>query len=68
MASGVLLKKRATQTNTYIPSQNVVEARLQLDVILVDVVIEILCPQNLGYPHQLEREREDELLHKNKNR
>lgn len=36
------------------PPQNVVEARFQLNIVLVYVVIEVFSPQNLGYSHQLE--------------
>lgn len=36
------------------PSQDVIEARFQLDVVLVNVVVEIFSAENLGYYHQLQ--------------
>lgn len=35
------------------PAQDVIETWVQLNVVFVNVVIQIFCPQHLGYPHQL---------------
>lgn len=40
------------------PSQNVIEARFQLNVVLVNVVIQIFSAQNFGYSHQLQKNRD----------
>lgn len=37
------------------PSQNVIKAWFQLNVVLVNVVIEVFGSQNLCYPHQLQK-------------
>ena len=36
-----------------LPSQNVVEAWVQLYVVLVDVVVQVLCAQDFSDPHEL---------------
>lgn len=38
-----------------VPAKNVIEARFQLNVVFVNVVIEVFCPQDLGYSHQLQK-------------
>ena len=40
-----------------LPSQDVVEARVQLYVVLVDVVVQVLRAQDFSDPHQLHRRR-----------
>lgn len=42
---------------SHTPAKDVVEARIQLNVIFVNVVIEVLCAQHLGNSHQLRRNR-----------
>lgn len=44
---------RCDCNNKLSPSQDVIEPRVQLDVVLVDVVVEVFSSQNLGYSHQL---------------
>lgn len=47
------------------PSQNVVETRLQFNVVLVDVIIKILSAQDLGYSNQLlEKRKPDKQINK----
>lgn len=36
-----------------LPSQDVVEPWIQLNVVFVNVVIQVLSAQNFGNPHQL---------------
>lgn len=38
---------------TYSPSQDVIEARFQLDVVFVDVIVEVFSSEDFGYSHQL---------------
>ena len=37
----------------YIPAEDVSVARVQVNLIAIHVVVQFLCPQDLGYPHQL---------------
>lgn len=41
-----------------LPSQNVIEPWVQLDVVLVNVVIQVFCTQNLCNAHKLQGGRE----------
>lgn len=50
-----MLRGRKTEA---VPSQDVIEAWVQLDVVLVDVVVQVLCAQNLCNAHELHGGRE----------
>lgn len=51
------LTERGCKTEA-VPSQDVIEAWVQLDVVLVDVVVQVLCAQNLCNAHELHGGRE----------
>lgn len=43
-------------TNHHLPSQNVVEPWIELNVVFVDVVIKVLCTQDFGNPYELKQD------------
>lgn len=48
------MHKQITHLN--VPSQNVVEPWVELNVVFVDVVVEVLCAQDFGNPYKLDKD------------